>query len=123
MEKHFLTHLQRTEHMSRYFEHSGTDNRVDKIADISAKKQYNSVTPYEEKRNCVEALGAGGRRFESCHLDVEKAFRVNTSRGFFVLGKSPYCSVSNLINNPNRVAFFGQLFLRRTDQIGDHVQT
>ena len=113
--------MKRTEHMSRYFEHSGTDNRVDKIADISAKKQYNSVTPHEENRNCVEALGAGGRRFESCHLDKGITFRAGGSLGFSLLRKSPYCSVSKPTNNQYRVAHFVTHFIRRDDNRVDTV--
>jgi len=51
---------------SRYFEHFRSDIRGDKITDISAKKQCNSVSSHNDKRNCDVALGAGVPRFESC---------------------------------------------------------
>jgi len=120
-----VTH--RTEQYIRtYFENLGTvstDQGTDQITDQIRRNNANPSASHDEKRICVDALGAGGQRFESSHLDTTKAFRVTPLEVFFVLGKSPYCSVSNLINNPNRDAYFGQLFLSRVDQIGDHVQT
>jgi hypothetical protein len=90
------------QYKSRYFEHFGSDNRVDNMIDISVKKRYNPVSTYRGKKDYVDALGAGGRRFESCHLDK-------------------YCSENNLINNPNRVAHFVTHFICRDDNRVDTV--
>ena len=128
MEKHLLTHLQRIEqYKSRYFEHFGSDNRVDNMIDTSAKKRYNPCHLTRREWDYVDALGAGGRRFESCHLDIKRITETLTIIvGVFCLSsisintyKSPYCSVSNLINNPNRVAYFVTSFLRIGDIISD----
>ena len=103
MEKHLLTHLQRIEqYKSRYFEHFGSDNRVDNMIDTSAKKRYNPCHLTRREWDYVDALGAGGRRFESCHLYKN-------------------CSENNLVNNPNRVAHFVTHFICRDDNRVDTV--
>ena len=97
------------QYKSRYFEHFGSDSEVtiELTKSLTKVRRNNTIRSSlrEENRNCVvsaPALGAGGRRFESCHLDK-------------------YCSEDNLVNNPNRVAHFVTHFICRDDNRVDTV--
>jgi len=48
------------------------DIRGDKITDIIRRNNVIPSASQDENRNYVSALGTGGRRFESCHLDKRR---------------------------------------------------